>query len=348
MTEINLELLLNEISSGSPCGENLEEDSLFLQLQDEARFVEERQMGDSILPAEEPDWKTVESLALQLLERTRDIQIAMHLTCALLRTDGISGLNKGLTLLKAWLENYWDSVYPLQDADDDYPILRVNTLSSLNDYTLVRGPINHIPLTQSALGSFSWRDIEIANNKIKPAQDENQPELSVIEAAFDDTNFDTLKDLAQSIKQALDHAQAITTVVVEKADTVNAPDLSGLTDLLQRISTYVSEKVQQRERLEITTNDIESNTATEQTDANVAVANHVKKSGIHSRNEVGLAIDEICKYFDQYEPSSPVPFLLLRAKKLLTMNYMEIMRDMTPDAVNQAEDICGLQKDNKE
>jgi type VI secretion system protein ImpA len=348
VTEINLELLLNEISPGSPCGENLEEDSLFLQLQDEARFIEERQMGDSILPAEEPDWKTVQSLALQLLERTRDIQIAMHLTCALLRTDGINGLNQGLTLLKAWLENYWDSVYPLQDADDDYPILRVNTLSSLNDYTLVRGPINHIPLTQSALGCFSWRDIEIANNKIKPAQDEDQHELSVIEAAFDDTNFDTLKKLAQSIKQALDHAQAITAVVVDKADAVNAPDLSGLTDLLQRISTYVSEKVQQRERLEITTNEIESNAATEQTDVNVAVANNVKKPGIHSRNDVGLAIDEICKYFDQYEPSSPVPFLLLRAKKLLTMNFMEIMRDMTPDAVNQAEDICGLQKDNKD
>jgi len=59
------------------------------------------------------------------------------------------------------------------------------------------------------------------------------------------------------------------------------------------------------------------------------------------------AIDEICKYFERYEPSSPVPFLLLRAKKLLAMNFMEILRDMTPDAVNQAENICGVQEETK-
>ena len=322
---------------------------MFLQLQDEARFVDEKQMGDSIIPAEEPDWKTVQGLALQLSERTKDIQVGMHLTCALLRTDGINGLNQGLTLLKVWLENYWDSVYPLQDADDDYPMLRVNTLSSLNDYRLIRGPIHHIPLTRSKeYGIISWRDIEVANQKIKPAQDEEPHGLSAIEAAFNDTNLSELKELAQLIKHALDNAQAITAVLVEKADSVNAPDLSDLTDLLQRISNLLSEKVQQRELLEANTDDIEANGAPGDSSENIAVTNNLKQPGIHSRKDVAVAIDEICKYFDHYEPSSPVPFLLLRAKKLLSMNFMEIMRDMTPDAVNQAEDICGLQKDNED
>jgi type VI secretion system protein ImpA len=35
---------------------------------------------------------------------------------------------------------------------------------------------------------------------------------------------------------------------------------------------------------------------------------------------------------------------LQRAKKLLSMNFMEILQDLTPDAVSQAEKICGVQK----
>jgi type VI secretion system protein ImpA len=344
LVELDLELLLNKISPDSPCGEDLEEDSTFLKLQEEARFVEEKQMGDSIIPAEEPDWKTVRSLALELLGRTRDIQIAMHLCCALVRTDGFNGLAQGVTLLKGWLNDYWDSVHPRQDPEDDYPILRVNILSFLNDYTLMRGPISHIPLTQSALGNFSWRDIEIAEGKISPVEDEQPPEMSIIEAAFNDTDFLTLQNQAKSIQQTLEQVQGITAFVTEKVDSVNAPDLSALINLLKGIVNLVGEKVQQRQLLESEADDLETKGEPGEMPANAAVGSSATKpAGIHNRNDVVRAIDEICKYYDRYEPSSPVPFLLLRAKKLLTMNFMEIMRDMTPDAVNQAENICGIQ-----
>ena len=346
LVELNLESLLNEISPDSPCGDNLEEDPTFLKLEDEARFVEERQMGDSTIPAEEPDWKVIRGFSLELLERTRDIQVAMHLTCSLLRTDGFNGLNQGLMLLKGWLEKYWDSVYPLQDPEDDYPILRINTLSSLNDYTLIRGPINHIPLTQSPIGAFSWRDIELAEGKITPIENEQQLEISVIEAAFNDTDFKSLQNLAKWIKESRELLQGISEVVIEKAGALNAPDLSALSHLLHGISSLIDEKVQQRQDLEAENDDSElTGQVSSQTENNKSV---IKQAGINNRGEVVRSIDEICKYFNRYEPSSPVPFLLLRAKKLLTMNFMEILQDMSPDAVSQAENICGVQNDNKD
>ena len=340
--------LLNEISSDSPCGESLEEDAVFLKLENEAKFVEERQMGDSIIPAEEPDWKTVRSLSLELLERTRDIQIAMHLTSALLRTDGFHGLDQGLTLLKEWLKRYWDSVYPLQDPEDDHPVLRLNTLSSLNDYNLIRRALNHIPLTKSAIGNFSWQDIEIAEGKKPPPKEGGLPEISLIEAAFNDTDLVALQDLGLSIKQALEQVKEIIEIVVEKADAVNAPDLSALISLLQNIHLFVAEKIQQRQDQK--KDSLKGEVGDEKEGIGLSTANTISKDrqvGIHSRDDVILAIDEMCSYFDRYEPSSPVPFLLLRAKKLLTMNFMDILRDMTPDAVNQAENICGIQKDQK-
>jgi len=345
LVDLNLIQLLNEISSDSPCGENLEENAVFLKLEDEARFVEERQMGDSVIPAEEPDWKTVKNLALELLEKTHDIQVAMHLTCAMLRTDGFHGLEQGAALLEGWLKKYWESVYPVQDPEDDYPILRINTLSSLNDYTLFRSTLCRLPLTESALGNFSWRDIEIAEGK-KPAPDEGDfPEMSLIEAAFNDTDFEALKNLNLSIKQALEHIEGITKVVIENAGAVNAPDFSAVTNLLQSIKIFVTEKIRQRQDMLGAAGDEGTGAAEGAVSANRSADINNRSAGIHSRDDVITAIDDMCKYFDRYEPSSPVPFLLLRAKKLLSMNFMDILRDMTPDAVTQAENICGVKDD---
>lgn len=341
LADLDLEHLLKEISPESPCGENLEEDPLFLQLEDASRFVEERQMGDSIIPAEEPDWKVVRKLSLELLERSHDVQIAMHLLCALVRTDGFSGLEQGLDLIKGWLQDHWDEVYPLQDPEDDYPILRLNTLTSLNDYKLVIGPLNHFPLTQSPLGKFSWRDYEIAEGKITVSGNEESPDKAIIDAAFDDTDFAVLKKLEESVKNAEASVQEILSIVIDKAASVNAPDLSGLTNLLKSIDGLLIEKVQSREESRA---ESEAEVGGDMVETKPGKPARSTQAGVHSRDDVVRSIDELCRYFERYEPSSPVPFLLLRAKKLLTMNFIDILRDLTPDAVEQAERICGVDK----
>lgn len=54
-------------------------------------------------------------------------------------------------------------------------------------------------------------------------------------------------------------------------------------------------------------------------------------------------LDKICDYFERYEPSSPVPFLLKRAKKLVTKDFMAILNDLAPGGAEQATLIFGLQ-----
>ncbi|MGH8500855.1 MAG: ImpA family type VI secretion system protein, partial [Methylococcales bacterium] len=121
MSNFNLENYLTEISPDSPCGQSLEDDFAFARLENDAKFVGERQMGNEVIPEVEPDWKQVRASALELLTRSRDIQVAMHLCCALLKLDGLPGLIQGLTLIRGLLEKYWDDVHPRQDPDDDYP-----------------------------------------------------------------------------------------------------------------------------------------------------------------------------------------------------------------------------------
>jgi type VI secretion system protein ImpA len=61
-----------------------------------------------------------------------------------------------------------------------------------------------------------------------------------------------------------------------------------------------------------------------------------------TREDVIRALDKICEYYRRYEPSSPVPLFLNRAKRLASKSFLEILRDLTPDALNQALSLGGI------
>jgi type VI secretion system protein ImpA len=56
---------------------------------------------------------------------------------------------------------------------------------------------------------------------------------------------------------------------------------------------------------------------------------------ISSREDVVRAIDKICEYSARHEPSSPLPLLLRRAKRLANKSFLDIVRDLSPDALQQ-------------
>jgi type VI secretion system protein ImpA len=347
VSSFTLENYLTEIAPDSPCGASLEDDFAFAQLENEAKFVGERQMGGEIVPEVEPDWKKVRASALDLLTRSRDIQIAMHLSCALLHTDGISGLNEGLSLIHGLLAKYWEEVHPRQDPEDDYPILRVNTLGTLKDGKKILGPLGKLPLTQSKAGNFCWREIELSRDveaNVIPKSDQI-PDMALIEVAFLDTPLDFLKNQAAHFKQTQKLLQDIVALVADKAGSVNTPDIAPLLGMLININKFLAEKIQQRAEA-VQDEGAEAETMPGVEGEAVPSRAPAKNGGIQSREDVIRSIDAICKYFERYEPSSPVPLLLLRAKKMLTMNFMEILSELAPDAVKQAETICGVTNRN--
>jgi type VI secretion system protein ImpA len=43
----------------------------------------------------------------------------------------------------------------------------------------------------------------------------------------------------------------------------------------------------------------------------------------------------------QYEPSHPAPLMIERVQRLSELNFMDIIRDLAPDGVNQLDNIFG-------
>ena len=69
---------------------------------------------------------------------------------------------------------------------------------------------------------------------------------------------------------------------------------------------------------------------------------------IRSTQDVKLMLEKICSYYDQHEPSSPVPLLLRRAQRLVAKTFMDIVKDIAPEAIGQIKNISGLDNDTEQ
>ena len=148
----NIDSLLQPISPDAPCGPDLEYDPAFLELDRISEGKPEQQMGDTIVAAQEPDWKDVSDRTQALLTKTKDLRVAIRLTRALLNIDGFAGLADGLTVMRGIVENYWDGFYPKLDPDDDNdPTFRVNILMGLCDLTMFIDRIRTTPVVSAKI-----------------------------------------------------------------------------------------------------------------------------------------------------------------------------------------------------
>jgi len=349
MSVIEIEALLGEIAADAPCGEDLEYDPAFAAMEKMAQETPERQYANTVIPAEPPDWRGVGKVALGLMERTRDLRVAVHLARALLHTDGLQGFADGLGVVQGLLERFWEHVYPQLDPEDDNdPILRVNTIVTLCDpETTLRG-LRETPLVSSrALGRFSLRDVQIANGLLTPVIADEQTELPTpakIDGAFQDANLEALQAIVGATVTAVERVERIEAVLTDQVGVTQAPDMSALTGVLKEIRQLLTEQLRRR-GVGLAEEVIDEMAGEGSVPGAVSAGQRLVVGEIGSREDAIRMLDKICEYFDRYEPSSPVPFLLKRAKKLMAKDFMSILNDLAPSGREQAVLIFGLQSE---
>jgi type VI secretion system protein ImpA len=344
---IDIESLLSEVSPEAPCGEDLSYDASFLSLEDMLRT---KAAGGVVAgveeAAEEPNWREIREKSLELLQRSKDLRVAMYLVLAALRIDGLAGLRDGLALLQGLLERFWEHLYPKLDPEDNNdPLERINILQSLSPDTVsaqdpmkFKQRLTEVPLCNSPqMGRFNLRDIQVAKGEISVPGDEGTagPGMSVIDAAFQDTATDELLAASQTTEEAIEHLATITTVFSKNAAQGQTPDLSDFQSVLGNIHKCIQGYLAKRGYGEAVA------------EGTPAAGGEAEKGGIslageiRSPQEALLAIEKVCQYFDRHEPSSPVPLLLRRAQRLVSKNFTEVIADICPDAMSRVEMIGG-------
>lgn len=355
---VDLDTLLAAISPDSPCGEDLSYDPAFLELERVAQGTPEQQIGDTIIPAEEPNWRDVKERADELWARSRDLRVLLYRTLADLKLRGLPGLRDGLTLLSALIERHWDDLYPRLDPDDDNdPTERLNIIAALaappetfGDPMMFQRRIREAPLTDSRqLGRFGMQDILVARGELTlPAAEDGPPPptMAVIDGAFDDTPEESLQAVAAAVTESIEAVKAITKTLDAHVGLGNAPSLRGFESLLTSISKEVQGQIAKRsgggggdggggvpaDPLPGDGNGIVTHTA--------GPAGTPLSGDIRSSRDVLLALDKISRYYQQAEISSPVPLFIAAARQLVSKSFVEINRILTPDLVRQVEEIA--------
>ncbi|MCG5072639.1 type VI secretion system protein TssA [Paraburkholderia tagetis] len=356
MAMLDAGALLAELSSELPCGEDVEYDPAFLELERVVHGKPDAQYGNTVVEAVPPDWKEAQGLALSLFEKSRDLRVAAHLARALLNRAGFGGFSEGLDLIACLLEQRWAHLYPQLDPDDDNdPTARVNALAGLVDAATTLTEVREAPLAISrAHGEVTLRDVEYATGEIAVPAGVSAPSLSSIDLAIGDAGQSARESLA-ALRHTVQAAMRIETVLMSNVGAARAIDLDPLTRLLRHAAAFLGERVAD-EPAPSPVADEAAGHAAENAAANAA-ANAAEGAAttpaaparppdeIATREDVLRTLDRLCKYYETYEPGSPVPMLLKRARRLVDKSFMEILEDLAPDGLAQARNIGGVQNE---
>jgi type VI secretion system protein ImpA len=348
MSIVDVDVLLTELAADAPCGPNLEYDPAFVELEQSALGKPEVQYGDTIVPAVPPEWKLVKKQALDLLGRTRDLRVAIPLVRALLALHAMPGFADGVRLLERLVAERWDSVHPQLDPDDDNdPTLRINSLAILGDSATVIRDIKEIGFIQlPGLGPLSVRLLEQASGELPLPKGQTALAQSSIDAALRDVPPEALREAADAVTQAHDSIVNIEVTLVRQVGSSRALNLDALTRQLRRMRDLLANHLPQAEESDAMTDAANPDaTAAPEAAARPAGTGAAPISGeIGSRADVVRMLDKILAYYQRNEPSSPVPMLIERAKRLAPKNFFEIMEELAPESVNQIKILRGPQE----
>ena len=334
---MDVPLLLTAVSATSPCGEDMEYDAQFLQLERDAKGQPERSMGDSILPAEPPEWRSIQQQSLDLLQRSKDLRITHFLLQSTLALQGVAGLAEVLTLINALLRQYWADLHPRLDADDDNdPTVRINALTGLTCETNIRllresiltrsrtfGPVS-LRAALNASGLQSFADEQLGNQQLN--------------AAFLDSDPEQLQATRDALSAARAACEAIEQQVNDQVGSAQGVDLSALKQPLKQALQLLNQAVPDTD----SSSDPEAVSEDNAPSVDAAAPAAPRPTGdIASRDEVLRSLDKILAYYTRHEPSSPLPVLLNRAKNLVHADFAAIVRNLIPDGMSQFENLRG-------
>jgi len=70
-------------------------------------------------------------------------------------------------------------------------------------------------------------------------------------------------------------------------------------------------------------------------------------SRITSRDEVIRCLDLVIDFYERTEPSSPIPHLAQRMRKMVPMNFLQLMEEIAPSGMKEFRSIAGVLDDKK-
>jgi type VI secretion system protein ImpA len=325
---IELNEFLREVSDEPPCGPDLTYDADFLALENAARGKNEQQFGDTVIPAEPPDWREVDKRASALLGRSKDIRVAVALCRAWVNIKGLPGFASGVGLVCGLLERYWETVHPMAEEGDYF--MRMNAVSSLNEVTGLLRDLRQVDFLRSTAGVVSVRDAEALarGNAVEGGHKMtlDQLRLAVQEACRQEN------PIIVAAAAARESLTRIVEMCVTKLPGAQRPETDGLQSLLAALHELMPSSVA------VPSADLDLDSAP--SEHGNPIQSH-QPGVLRSREDAITQLLAVADFVEKTEPTNPAPLLMRRAARLMRMGFIDILRELSPDSLSQVENITG-------
>jgi type VI secretion system protein ImpA len=328
--EGQLARLAQPIEGEGPCGVSPEGTPDLIALEAQRVF------GLLTPPDAQFDWRQLQTRSYQVLGQSKDFRALAHYTAAVLRTGTLDEALRLIALIEPWLTRYWDEVYPRLEED---AIGRRNALNCFADRVAIIDALRRLPLVvHPQLGAFSLRDIDIATGAQPNPDPDREPRTETeVHTAFEAADLAQLRGLyehALLAAQALNVAQEI---MRERCGHAGVPDLEPLARQLLRIQqaafARIGDESANSAGVTSPTGDVAQPTQSQYTNG-----------AIQSRQDAVRALEAAANYFRRNEPGSPIPLLVERAKRMVSMDFLELLADLAPEALEQARKATGVNR----
>lgn len=344
---VGIKTLIRPISKDTPEGENLRYEGTYDQIQ-ESRKEDDRSLPVGVWERDlkKADWKQVKNLCVNALStKTKDVQIAVWLTEALIHLHGFKGLAIGLKVIWSFLKEYWETIHPkIEDNDIE---ARLSPFYWMDEKVALS--LKFVFLTNpdsNDAKKYKYVDWEAANalerieakdsSSAGKAENNGKPSLSKFLGSVMFTPLSYYQSHAEYLNEAGQLLIGMEGFFNEHCGR-EAPSLNNFKNTLEQIQTLLHQFIHQKKE-EIKYSKEDMNFRDEEID--IQADDQPGKDqddmklvslSIRSRSHAYKLLDEAADYLMINEPHSPTPYLIKRAVSWGGMPLTELLQELVND-----------------
>ncbi|AZO09357.1 MULTISPECIES: type VI secretion system protein TssA [unclassified Mesorhizobium] len=379
---IDLALWLNPLNGANPSGEDLRNDPAFHELErltEQQKKVEYE--GNNKSEVDVPvDWSVIITKAEELRSHGRDLRLLVLVVRALANEDQLGGLAEGLTLIAQTFDRHWDTMHPALRSGAtprEAALRRINALIDLQnsqDGLLkdLRGMVFFAPRT---VGPIKGEDLEKGSLEEQVMLQEAASGLSAAEkAALTSTHSQLVNRVRTGCKAQMDQAgEAMTSLIadgraaiaaLEAVETALNARIEGSGSTVPELKRFLQRLLTTLERNSVAgavangaakpspqpaeaAAPARNGAAAMGAERMASVASSMEASTglpdrITSRDDVVKCLDLVVAFYDRTEPSSPIPHLARRVRRMVHMDFVELMEDLAPSGLKEFRLLAGV------
>jgi type VI secretion system ImpA family protein len=261
------------------------------------------------------------------------VWLAVYLCRAVARSGQVELIERGAEYLAGLLERYWEGVHPQLE---EYGFQgRKGPCESLTQRGEFLGPLERAPLLQHPrLGRFSGADFERFRAGAETAEG-----YGLFRAALAETPEENLVEIVGRLDAITSGFKRADAVLTANADGDTAANFKPTYDLLAQMKRAVQSFTSAPAA------PVAEEAAAPGDASAAAPSDGPRIAGrVESREDVIKALDAISDYYRRREPASPVPVALQRAREWVNLDFLSLIEDIAPAALEEAKRVLVSQR----